>query len=236
MKERKSEFRHLSLDLWMTLIRSNPGFKAERAELFRNFFSLTRKDQAEIEEAFRETDQMVNRINECVGKNIDSLEMYMMNLHRLGADLDSITNEKLEEFYQLTIELVLRKHPVLIEPNTPMILENLKKKEITISLLSNTGYTRGTTLRKILDILGIGDFFSFQLYSDEHLCSKPSSSFFSKVIEHGILIPGKEKLGFGNVLHIGDNLIADVRGAEKMGMQALLYHPEENNLSKIFSR
>jgi len=97
-----------------------------------------------------------------------------------------------------------------------------------MSIMSNTGFIKGRLLRALLDHLKIGSYFSFQLYSDEICCSKPSSEAFNRVHKEASV---KRPLEKNNILHIGDNPYADVAGAENAGMQSALIN--SNNLSLL---
>ena len=38
------KYKHISFDLWLTLIKSNPEFKSKRNLLFRDFFEICIKN------------------------------------------------------------------------------------------------------------------------------------------------------------------------------------------------
>jgi putative hydrolase of the HAD superfamily len=224
--------KHISFDLWMTLIRSDPRFKHERALLFRSFFEL-KVTEEQVLSVFRETDLLVNRINEIVGRNIHPQEMYLMNLSRLGADLEQITVPMLEDFYQQSEVLFFKYAPQLLCNETPLLLKQLKDKGYTLNILSNTGYIPGKTLRKLLQRLELEEQLCFQLYSDETGYSKPAPEMFALMIDAaGALHNGQ--LNTAQILHIGDNKVADIAGAAKAGMQSCLVINYENNLKQLF--
>ncbi|MBP1651856.1 MAG: Haloacid dehalogenase domain protein hydrolase, partial [Bacteroidetes bacterium] len=76
--------RHISLDVWMTLIRSNPAYKELRAAGFRKYFRLDEHSPATVETAMREVDVLVNNMNEVTGRNVHTFEIYLLCLHKLG--------------------------------------------------------------------------------------------------------------------------------------------------------
>jgi putative hydrolase of the HAD superfamily len=63
------------------------------------------------------------------------------------------------------------------------------------------------------------NYFSFQIYSDETGFSKPSKEMFQLVHNEIKSLKSIEKK---EVIHIGDNKIADYDGAIKFGFDALL--------------
>jgi putative hydrolase of the HAD superfamily len=123
---------------------------------------------------------MVNAVNEKSGKNIDADEMYLMVLnfiHDGNINLDDVDIGHLAAKME---ELLFRYPPALYSRVTFSSLQHLKQNSGgTFSLLSNTGYITGKTLRKVLALHKLDDFFDFQLYSDEAGMSKPNPEFFN---------------------------------------------------------
>ncbi|WP_228453218.1 hypothetical protein [Chryseobacterium sp. CH1] len=120
---------HFSFDLWLTLIKSHPEFKAKRVELFSSFFNL----DAPIEVVARTVkyyDDLCNNINEITGGNIDTLEIYLMILGALtDVDAKLFNKEKLNEFYEKSEALFLEYKPVIIFENIHAFLMKLKTRE-----------------------------------------------------------------------------------------------------------
>ena len=88
----------------------------------------------------------------------------------------------------------------------------------TIGLISNTGRTPGYALREILDALGLAPHFDAMVFSNEHGFCKPQQSIFEEL---------RSKLGvaFDEMVFVGDNLYADVHGAQRCGMRAVHFVP-----------
>ena len=89
----------------------------------------------------------------------------------------------------------------------------------SINILSNTGFINGKTLRKILSFYELEDFISFQIYSDEVGYSKPNNEIFQLVFDQVNKTRETQKK---EILHIGDNSIADYNGAINFGFDAHL--------------
>ena len=225
------ETKHISFDLWLTLIRSGKDFKKEKAKLFCSYFQL----QAEVDEVvkvFRETDLLCNRINETVGKNVDSFEMYMLVLHKLGADMSVLRPETLEEFYRHTEQLFFRHPPQLLNDEIIPLLKTLKDKGYTLNILSNTGYIKGRLLRRLMEYNGIARYMDFQVYSDEAYASKPSPAIFEQMYRQAKeLYAGS--LSKQQIVHIGDNILTDVGGAKNFGINAFLINEQSMTLKNI---
>ena len=112
--------------------------------------------------------------------------------------------------------MLLRK---LIYPKIQLLFEEIVEQEKTISVLSNTAFIKGVTLRKLMSYYELENYFSFQIFSDETGFSKPNKEIFQLVYNQIEILKSVEKK---EVLHIGDNIIADYNGAIEFGFDALL--------------
>ncbi len=221
--------RHVSFDLWLTLIRSNPVFKPLRDKLFARYFGI-RQPVAAVTAAFRHFDLLFNQINERAGGNVSYAEMLYVILDHLRVPLAEVPRDAMEGYYRQMEQLFYEHHPSLIDPGTIAVLERLRAAGCTINILSNTGFIQGNTLRPVLATLGIADYFSFQLYSDEMGHSKPSQKAFEQVFDE------TQKLGSltkEEILHVGDNPVADLNGARQFGFRAALLE-EGRTLQHLF--
>ncbi|KYH04811.1 phosphoglycolate phosphatase [Chryseobacterium cucumeris] len=211
---------HFSFDLWLTLIKSHPEFKAKRVELFSSFFNVD-KPIDEVAKTVKYYDDLCNTINEVTGGNIDTFEIYLMILGALDVDVKLINKEKLNEFYNKSEELFLEYKPVVIFENIHDFFEDIKNQGKTINILSNTGFIKGKTMRKFLIHENLDQYIDFHIYSDEINCSKPNPLIFQEV-KNKIK---DQDLPMHQILHIGDNPVADYQGAKNFGFSAhLLKH------------
>lgn len=211
---------HFSFDLWLTLIKSHPEFKAKRVELFSSFFNVD-KPIEEVAKTVKYYDDLCNTINEVTGGNIDTFEIYLMILGSLDVDVKQLNKEKLNEFYNKSEELFLEYKPVVIFENIHDFFEDIKNQGKTINILSNTGFIKGKTMRKFLIHENLDQYIDFHIYSDEINCSKPNPLIFQEV-KNNIK---DQDLAMHQILHIGDNPVADYQGAKNFGFSAhLLKH------------
>lgn len=213
-----SNHSHFSFDLWLTLIRSNPEFKAKRNLLFKEYFKIDLPIE-KVTNVIRYYDVLCNNINEKSGLNFNTVEIYYLILNALEVDLELIDSIILEDFYNETEKLFMTFKPNLIYSDIESIFKKIKQSEKTISVLSNTGFIKGYTLKKILEYYDLNKYFSFQLYSDETGFSKPNINMFQMVYDQVCEIKFSEKK---NILHVGDNARADYNGAINFGFSALL--------------
>ncbi|MES2733652.1 MAG: HAD family hydrolase [Bacteroidota bacterium] len=226
----RSNLKHISFDLWLTLIKSNPLFKPLRNDLLIECFGIDHPP-ALVSERVNQCDRFLNIINEQVGRNVHTYEILLIVLERLDVNIQEVSVEQLEHYYLRMEELFFRYHPVLIATETSHILAGLQSKGITLNILSNTGFIQGRTLRKLLAQLDIGQCFSFQLYSDEMGYSKPSAQAYHCLLES---LSHQTSINKEAILHIGDNRIADYEGAIKFGIQAQLINSNGISLGNLF--
>lgn len=226
-------YKHYSFDLWLTLIKSNPAFKIERAKYFYANFNSTKKSFEEVSMVFRQVDLMVNAINEKTGKNIDAEEMYLMVISIINNYSTDFGDIDVDELYEEMDLLVLKYLPELYCVDCINVLRRIKESGLsTISLLSNTGFIKGKTLRKILSALELDQFLDFQLYSDEVRLSKPNQQFFQLMLD--TIDKNKHiELNLKDIIHIGDNPLADIKGAEKIGINCLQINSNHLTISHL---
>jgi putative hydrolase of the HAD superfamily len=192
----------------------------KRVELFSSFFDID-KPIAEVAKAVKYYDDLCNTINEVIGGNVDTFEIYLLILASLNVDLKTLDKNRLDEFYQKSEDLFLEYKPVVIFKNLHQLFEEIKTQGKTINILSNTGFIKGKTMRKFLIHENLDQFIDFHVYSDETNCSKPNPQIFQEV---KYLIKNQE-LDLHQILHIGDNPVADYKGAKDFGFSAhLLTH------------
>ncbi|MBC7891049.1 MAG: HAD family hydrolase, partial [Sphingobacteriaceae bacterium] len=221
-------YRHYSFDVWLTLIRSNPAFRRERTAYFAEHFNPLGRSLAEVDSLIREVDVACTRINELVGRNIDAQELFLLMAQRLGTDLAGVTPERLQRAQHDLGELFLANPPRLLDAHLPAVLTELRARGATLSLLSNTGLIPGALLRQVWPVFGLGGMFAFQLYSDEVSLSKPNPALYNRLYELVRQLPEHQSVTLQrtDVIHVGDNPVADQAGATAAGLNAHLLNPD----------
>jgi putative hydrolase of the HAD superfamily len=220
-----NKYKHVSFDLWLTLIKSNPEYKIKRNQFFKTFFSI--EDVAAV---IRKLDILTNAINEKVTRNFDTSEIYCLILDALGCDLGNYNRKQFEEFYDYSEDLLMRYKPLLLNNDLPQFLKHLHDNGKTMNILSNTAFIKGRSLRKLIEHYELDQYFAFQTYSDETGFSKPGLEMFDFAYEKIKLIGAIEK---HEVLHVGDNVVSDYNGALAFGFDAYLITHKTNDESKL---
>ncbi|GIM58318.1 HAD family hydrolase [Capnocytophaga canimorsus] len=213
------EYRHFSFDLWLTIIKSNPQYKSRRNRLLKDYFSISQSLDS-VDKVVRYYDLLCNEISEKTGRHFHFLEIILLILRKLKGRIDNIEQESIFLFYEETDRLLMDLKPELMNPDIYSLLEKIRRDGKTMSIASNTAFIQGKSLRKVLNFYGLSDLFSFQIYSDEIGFSKPSSFFFDAIFENIKKID--ESLTKKEVVHIGDNFIADHKGARLYGFNSIL--------------
>ena len=110
----------------------------------------------------------------------------------------------------------LFKYPPTLNEEAVVTLKGMRERARKLGIISNTGRTPGTALRQILQQVGILSFFDVTIFSDEARCRKPDRRIFD-------LAASEFGVDCSHIVHIGDNPEADVWGAKRAGMRAVLF-------------
>ena len=218
--------KHISFDLWLTLIKSHPEFKMKRAEYFCKEFNPLNFSSNEVLEIVKSTDKACDRLNEIFGSKVPAVFMYHRILRKLGNDSHIISKELTEEIKSVIDKLFLELQPRFLNPTILPMLTTLKNKGYTLNISSNTGFIECDIMVATLKNMKIYEYFDFCIFSDEISASKPSDSFFQHVYR-------KSNLEKKEILHIGDNYKADYDGAIKFGFKALHITNSQYNINDI---
>ena len=218
--------KHISFDLWLTLIKSHPEFKERRAIFLRNEFNPFGYSANKIMEIVQSVDKISDRLNEINGKKVTTECMYHRIMQKLGYDPDAVTKDVYIEIKRKVNDLFMNYPPDFLNASIQPMLHSLKDEGYSLNISSNTGYIEGTTIVDTLKNLNIYKYFKFCIFSDQIGRSKPSIGFFEKVFEQTSL----EKR---EVLHVGDNIKADYEGALKFGFNALHVNNQKYTINDI---
>jgi len=138
--------------------------------------------------------------------------------------------ENFEHYFEIIYEAFARKDHwhVFDDVIDSGILEKLKNSSITLGVVSNWD----SRLHTILKGTGLAEYFDFILASAEVGSAKPDKKFFIEAIRRSGVKPAE-------VCHIGDDLRADIRGANSVGIEAILIDRnskhKKNSLATISS-
>ena len=223
-----SEVEALSLDLWSTLIRSHPEFKPARTAMLARAFGIAEAALEETDAVFRSADRAADDDAEALGRDVGFVEraLAMFNAAQ-AAGLTTLPAPGPTELRRLEAgqaELVSRFPP---QPYSAGVVELLLALGdlLPLAVTSNTGMLGGATMRRALAASGLLPAFRVLLFSNEMGSAKPSGVLFDATLR-GLRAVTPTPLPAASVLHVGDNLVADIQGATDAGMLAQLVNVE----------
>ncbi|GGB32198.1 hypothetical protein GCM10011492_23600 [Flexivirga endophytica] len=202
----------VSLDIWGTLLGSDPAFKPVRNAMLRDAVAPDLPADT-FDAAMRQADRDVD--DRCVRDGIDVgfVGRIAATLVALGRPIDEVA-ARAPELYVAQEALALAHPPRPLHVELPAAVSALP---LPVVLTSNTGMLPGELMRKLLALAGFGAVPG--VFSNELGVAKPHPRMFRAACDV-LGIPA------GDVLHVGDNPDADVAGAEAAGMTAALVQPD----------
>jgi putative hydrolase of the HAD superfamily len=213
----------VAFDLWETLITDTPALSREQERL-----RLTRMEQIlaargyaafadRIERAYRALWHRCQELYWSADRDVPCRTQIEHFLEELELEVDDAeTLAALEDAYAHAAVEVL---PAAVD-GAAETLATLKASGLAVGLISNTGRTPGYALRHVLDRLGLASSIDVMVFSNEHGFCKPVTSIFEE-LRRGLGVAYEE------MVFVGDNLYADVHGAQRVGMHAVLFVPEK---------
>lgn len=214
--------RAVTFDFWETLVHDSPENLREQrmlriGALRRALANAGRPlGLAEVEEAYDRSERVL--IERFWSRDRDPLiaEQVRLVLEIVSPGVgEMLTPARFEETIAGYIEPVLRLPPAL-QPGAAETVRALASRGIRLGIVSNTGRTPGVVLRRVLERHDLLRHFSVVSYSDEVGYRKPDAEIFRRTLA---------ALGIeaGQAAHVGDNPVADVRGAQGAGMRGVHY-------------
>lgn len=221
----------ISLDIWGTLLRSDPAFKPARNELLRAALAPA-VDAARFDATMRSADRAADEVCMTTGRDLDFADRVHLTLERL--DRPRPDTATLTDLAAAQADLALAHPPLPLHPDLPPALDAIAAR-LPVVLTSNTGMLPGRLMRQLLQAAGFGGIDG--VFSNEVGSAKPDRAIFDAAL--GLLRnrSSVETLGMppacANVIHIGDNPVADVQGARAAGMQAALVEPDGHSTMNV---
>jgi len=209
----------VTFDWWHTIAETPwPDYDAHmrkiRVERIREAFS-DRGLVVEPETLYAAYDRHTELLIEKWKEHVDLSGEEQLRAFLEFADLDATDADLLDALAASFGDAIRSKLPILY-PHIGATLAALQRGGYRIGLISNTGRTWGRFLRPIQDDLGIGKFFDDRVFSDEVGIRKPEPPIFEQALSHLGLRPDE-------VVHVGDDLVADVGGSKGIGMRAVWF-------------
>ena len=211
--------RCVTFDLWETLIFDEPQKDEARGRmrytglqsvLADHGIDLALKDLGRAYEESALKLQAVWNLNNEVSI-MEQIRLIVELAAERAVELDPSWSQPLEEAY---VDPILAIPPKMNDEG-PAILQAVRKRGYKIGLISNTGRSPGSAIRRLLDTYGIFKYFDATVFSNEVMRRKPDRIIFDRAAH---MLEAQNEA----VVHIGDNPEADFWGARNAGMQAIL--------------
>lgn len=217
-----SSVKAVTFDLWDTVFVDDSdeprraavsllSKRDERRYLVRHFLEKHEPvDPQRVEAAYDAADEAFHRVwyednvTWTVPRRLEAV------LGELGRSLPA---DEMNELVRLHEEMEL-----MVAPDTaPHLNEAIAalRSRYRLAVVSDTVFSPGRVLRRLLDRSGFKDCFEAFAFSDEVGCSKPRPEIFRKIFEELGVEPAQ-------VVHLGDREEKDVAGAHAAGARAIL--------------
>ena len=102
-----------------------------------------------------------------------------------------------------------------VSPDVPSTLQSLKEAGFTLGVVSNRSEAYGG----LLEELGLASYFEFSIAAGVVDSWKPDSRIFEHALQ-------RAETSAERTIYVGDNYYADVIGAQRAGLQPVLFDPE----------
>ncbi len=213
----------IGFDLWETLLTDTPALSRQQEGL-----RLTRMEQilaargrgaeaAEIERAYRGLWHRCHELYWSADIDVDCRRQIVHFLEELRLDPSTFDEGTLQELERAYATAAVEIPPALVT-GAEEVLADLRSRGLRLGLISNTGRTPGYALREVLERAGIARHLEVMVFSNEHGACKPQTSIFEE-LRRGLAVEWNE------MVFVGDNLYADVLGAQRCGMRAVHFNP-----------
>ena len=218
----RSTMKAVTFDLWDTVIiddsdepgRASRGLApkpVERRNLVHSFLDSHQSIPREwVDVAYDTVDAAFREV--WYGQNVTWTVHQRLSilLKGLGRELPKAEMEELARLHE-EMELVVRPS---LAPGVAGALADLARR-CRLGVISDTIFSTGRTLRRILDDEGILGYFDAFVFSDELGCSKPAPQTFETAARALGVKPSE-------MVHVGDREQKDVGGAHAVGARSIL--------------
>ncbi|MBI2212304.1 MAG: HAD family hydrolase [Acidobacteria bacterium] len=213
----------IAFDLWETLITDLPEI-AQRQETARieGLASLLAArdlvaDRVQVTKAHRDTWHRCWALYWSNDRDVSARGQVCHFLEAAGIDPANFDDAELRLFEDAYGRPALDYPPALVD-GALRVVEEARAMGLAVGVISNTGRTPGWALRRLLHDLGLGSSIDAMVFSNEHGECKPRRSIFER-------LRGDLGCAFNEMMFVGDNLFADVWGAQQCGMEAVHFAP-----------
>jgi len=212
----------VTFDWWYTIANPPPDGEEyqRRAREMRIDGMLEVLEEERIAVTRERLFEAYNRFTEDIAtiwkRNVDMTGEEQLALILRHAGVRKTANHRLLAKLAEPFRRVLFELPPSLNNGISECLGQIRFDGYKIGIISNTGRTWGRYLREIQKKFEIFQFFDVFSFSDEMGVRKPESAIFKRTLK-SLGVPPEA------AVHVGDDLDADVGGAEAVGMKTVWY-------------
>lgn len=224
-----SKLKVITVDFWNTIFDSSNGIERNQLRintLKSKFMELGFKiSDEEFQIAMQKAWEFFNGIWKNEQRTLSTYDSVLFFWQYFNAPFDK---RAIEEVVSVFEDCILEYPPTLFE-GAIEAFQQLSQK-FKLGIISDTGFSPGQVLRRLLDQNYILHYFSAFSFSNETGVAKPHPKAYLKILEKFNCKPE-------NALHIGDIEETDIEGAKNLNMYAirfLAYQPDFLNEDSEF--
>jgi putative hydrolase of the HAD superfamily len=210
----------ITIDFWNTIVDSRNGSlrRAARNRAMEDVYHRLGKpwNEEEVSAAYDHSYKTFERYWLGEQRTLSADESLHVIWEYLGFDVPSALHASTVSRIE---DSILDGMPGLL-PGCAEALETLSR-HTPLALISDTAFSPGRALRRVLESHGVDRYFSAMIFSDETHVSKPHRRMFERALGEIGAVPEQ-------AVHIGDIERTDVAGAKAMGMRAILFRGDES--------
>lgn len=227
----------VTLDLWGTLIKSDPRFKPARNEMLRDFFAPGSITTA-FDAALRQKDREADALTMADGVDRGFRERLMATANTLSENMAfwAADEKRVQRALAAQDDLCRQFPPLPLDDRLPDLVSSLCET-LPVGVVSNTGMLPGSTMRHALEAAGFGAIrdksliFSDEVEAEQGKGAKPYPNIFERAIARVPWSPMSPAEG----LHVGDNYVADMLGARGVGMRSVQVNDGQTSTYDVLS-
>lgn len=216
--------KQVSFDVWNTLITPNAEYAKLRTQALADLVGV---DFDTAKKAYTATKKQVDGDAEQYGIGLRTDAVFDLLLQKFEAD--PTKRRYLCMDFRTEVEALFAAQPPRVTDSAKHTIQRLKSMGIKVNIASNSNFISGLTMHPFLQSELV--HLDYGVYSDMIMSSKPAPRFFMYVLHN-------EKRGTAlarNILHVGDNMICDVEGAKRCGMQAAVVNDPDYLYDVVFT-
>jgi putative hydrolase of the HAD superfamily len=213
----------ITFDAGNTLIRLTHPVGMTYAAVAKRFGAEL--NPADLEQGFRAAWKSVPRLPDVPGPRSDDGRSWWREVVARTLEAAQARVEPFDGYFDTVYREFALPGIWRLEPGTLELLQELRKAGFSLGIISNFDLR----LYEILKHVGILDLFEHVVVSSQVGADKPSPRIFEETLRRFRVEPTE-------ILHVGDDAIADGEGARVLGIQTLILGFAGSGLSAVRER